>query len=54
MAAYGLAVAAPQSTLGDSTIGMLQFNALENPVVVLIRIAPGMAVCRPSPIDDWA
>jgi len=51
MAAYCLTEAAPQSTLGDSTIGMLQFNAIQNPVVVLIRIAPAIARWLSRPID---
>jgi len=43
-----------QSTLGDSTIGMLQFNAIQSPVVVLIRIAPAFALGWPRPIDGRA
>ncbi len=47
MAAYYRKGAAPQLSLGDSHIGMLQFNVIQNLAVVVILIFPGVALWLP-------
>lgn len=47
MAAYYLKGAAPQLSLGDIYIGMLQFNVIQNIAVVLVLVFPGLALWLP-------
>jgi len=48
MAAYYLKGAAPQLSLGDIYIGMLQFNVIQNIAVVLVLVFPGLALWLPN------
>lgn len=50
MAAYYLKGAAPQLSLGDIYIGMLQFNVIQNIAVVLVLVFPGLALWLPGVI----
>ncbi|WP_366554816.1 TRAP transporter large permease [Aquibaculum sediminis] len=48
MAAYYLKGAAPELSLGDIYIGMLQFNVIQNIAVVLVLVFPGLALWLPG------
>jgi tripartite ATP-independent transporter DctM subunit len=48
MAAYYLKSAAPQLSLGDIYIGMLQFNVIQNLAVVLVLFFPALALWLPQ------
>ena len=48
MAAYYLKGAAPQLSLKDIYIGMLQFNVIQNIAVIIVLLVPALALWLPS------